>query len=215
MEEVIEKELKYQLDKEDYIKLNQYLEKKFVKRDYIIQTNYYIDTGDFTLNKNNITARIRNILDKKYEFTIKVPKSNNNNIKHASIKKEVSVEIDKVEAEKLLQNGIWHKDIIDILNKYIDFPICYSDFRIIGSLKTERVLYDIKGFNEFLSIDKSIYLNIQDYEVEWETTELDKYNEFLLNIFHAAGVSYLKNKSSKNARFIMRLNEIMQEYIKE
>jgi len=213
--EVIEQELKYKLNKEDYFKLQQYLDNNCIKYKSVIQTNYYIDNGDFILNKNNITARIRNILGEKYEFTLKIPQSNNNDIKHAAIKKEVSVEIDKIATEKLLENGIWDKELIDILYKNIDLPIYYSKFRVIGSLKTERALYNVKDFNEFLNIDKSTYLDIEDYEVEWETTELDKYNEVLLNIFHAAGVNYLKNKSSKNSRFIKRLNEIIHKHIKE
>ncbi len=200
--EAIEKELKYQISKTDYFKLMEYLDNNCIKCSSITQTNYYIDDFDFTLNKNNITARIRKKLDEKYEFTLKMPVINNCVVKSAAIKKEITTELNNEIANNLINNGIWNKKFIDILHKNIKFPIEFSNLKVIGCLTTERIFYKVKNISELISIDKSTYFDIEDFEVEWETNQLDKCNDILLNIFYNIGINYYKNNSSKNDRFI-------------
>jgi len=113
--EAIEKELKYQINKTDYFKLMQYLDNNCIKCNSIIQTNYYIDDFNFTLNENNITARIRKKSDEKYEFTLKIPINNISSLKSAAIKKEITIELNNKIANNLIDNGIWNKKSIDIL----------------------------------------------------------------------------------------------------
>jgi len=67
----------------------------------------------------------------------------------------------------------------------------------------------VKNISELLSIDKSTYFDIEDFEVEWETNELDKCNDILLNVFNNIDINYIKSNSSKNTRFIKRLNAVI------
>jgi len=207
--EAIEKELKYQINKTDYFKLMQYLDNNCIKCNSIIQTNYYIDDFNFTLNKNNITARIRKKSDEKYEFTLKIPINNISSLKSAAIKKEITIELNNKIANNLIDNGIWNKKSIDILYSNIKFPVEFNKLKVIGSLTTERIFYKVKNISELLSIDKSTYFDIEDFEVEWETNELDKCNDILLNVFNNIDVNYIQSNSSKNTRFIKRLNEVI------
>lgn len=202
----IEKEIKYQLLREDFYKFRSFLDdNKYTKIRTVKQVNYYIDTEDLIFKNKHITARIRKIIDSvknKYEFTIKAPCDDvyKQNIK---INNEFSISLNQNIAEDIINKGELKQYIYlfgDVLTEYKN-EIDLEKVRIIGQLETERVLYSIAPGYDPINIDTSYYLGEYDYEVEWETDNIDEAKKLLIAIFNDIGINTIDNDMSKNVRF--------------
>ena len=67
----IEIEYKVMVDKQDFIKLEEFLDNHYKYKTYI-QTNYYYDTDNLDVKNNGLSLRIRHIEnDNKYISTLK------------------------------------------------------------------------------------------------------------------------------------------------
>lgn len=160
----------------------------------VIQINYYYDTEDFSLDKNNITFRIRQ-KDEKLSMEIKCPIEKNGLLR---VKNEIIYTIDRV------------PNCIDLgksdLFNYLDGT---CNIMLIGSLITERTSYAVKKGIK-VDIDKSYYFGNVDYELEIEFEEnLQKEALKLLEELTLNG----KNvpDGGKRDRFINKLRQ-MHEY---
>ena len=108
-----------------------------------IQTNYYFDTEDFSMNKNGITCRIR---AKKGEYTACIKHHNFNN-KECSIEENIAEEL-KFKPEIFESLGLMYQ----------------------GLLISERhILYQDNICK--MTIDFNVFLGIKDYELEVEYLE--------------------------------------------
>ena len=116
------------------------------------QTNYYIDTEQFDLRSHKSALRIR-VKDDYYEMTLKVP------------------------AEVGLMEYNFETHVIPELNKELvanDLPLEITEQlnkMILGALTTSRLEKEVQG--NLLVLDKSDYLNYQDYELEYEVEDYD------------------------------------------
>lgn len=201
----VEKELKYQISRTDFEKFKEFLKKnKFKKISSLTQINYYIDTEDLLLRDRDITVRIRKIIEplNKYELTLKIPLEKNV-ISNVKIKNEITLDLDKEVAENIIHNG-------SLLNYYYLFKskfniltneTCIERLKIIGSLKTIRELYLINENYEPINIDMNLYLDKQDYEIEWETDRICEVEKILMNYMEKLDISVNTNTLSKNCRF--------------
>ena len=108
-----------------------------------IQTNYYFDTDDLSMNKKGITCRIRGE-NGKFVATIK-----NHNRKHP----DCSIEDD------LVENKEFDRKIFDTLG-----------LRYQGELVTRRVMIHKDSDCEIV-IDKNTYGGVTDFELEIEYCE--------------------------------------------
>lgn len=68
---MLERELKYQINESDFMKLTKYFIKNYKKVDEYKQINYYFDTKDFELKKQEISCRVRKLDNARYEYTVK------------------------------------------------------------------------------------------------------------------------------------------------
>ncbi|NKT61394.1 CYTH domain-containing protein [Rhodococcus hoagii] len=123
------------------------------------QTNYYIDTEQFDLRSHKSALRIR-VKDDYYEMTLKVPAEVG--LMEYNFETHVIPELNK----ELVANDL-PLEITEQLNKMMLTLIscdswCFDYF----TFKKE-----VQG--NLLVLDKSDYLNYQDYELEYEVEDYD------------------------------------------
>lgn len=199
--ETIERELKYQIDSAGYAKMLKYLNKNCTRIKTIIQKNYYIDDENFIFNKLGITARIREKNNGNVKFTLKIPEKQGDISEHRSVKKEISIDL-QIPKHHHIDDKIIDSRILSLLSESLNISFNQSKLSIIGTLETERILYKINGVEDPIIIDRSSYFQAEDYEIEWETSDLERNNEILMDIFNKAGIEYLKSTKSKSKRFV-------------
>ncbi len=151
MYEELEIEFKSLLSKEEFDTL---IEKFSLQDKFFKQYNYYFDTDDEYILKNDSAFRIR-LKNGNYKLTYKSKKTKNSVI-------EKSIDLDFDRAMFYLENG-YSDELIDA-----DLPELFH----CNTLMTERVSFMIDGGEIF--IDKNFYSNIVDYEVEFECNDEKK-----------------------------------------
>jgi len=124
------------------------------------QTNYYIDTEQFDLRSHKSALRIR-VKDDYYEMTLKVPAEVG--LMEYNFETHVIPELNK----ELAANDL-PLEITEQLNK---MNVDVNQLVILGALTTSRLEKAIQG--NLLVLDKSDYLNYQDYELEYEVEDYD------------------------------------------
>jgi uncharacterized protein YjbK len=159
MSETIEIEFKNLLTKVEYEKL---LKSFRVKDEQIIsQTNHYFDTPNFTLKELGSALRTRGKKD-QYEMTLKQP---------ADVGLlETTQTLSENEFLASINNGILPKGIVQ--ERLEQLNISLTDLEYFGSLTTKRAEFPYK--EGLLVLDHSLYLNTEDYEVEYEVVDFQR-----------------------------------------
>ena len=190
MQSNIEIEAKVLLSEEEYDAIVKYLHLERYKK--IEQTNHYVDTIDRVLKKNDIALRIRENQD--FVLTLKTPLSEGLLEKNQSINWR---EYSDLEDKGIFPQG----DIKNFLE------ICCFDTRalkVLASLKTIRIELELD--DGLLCLDKNIYGKngeIIDYELEVESTSMEKAEETASKILKEVGITKFKfNTHSKQSRAI-------------
>ncbi len=124
------------------------------------QTNYYIDTEQFDLRSHKSALRIR-VKDDYYEMTLKIPAEVG--LMEYNFETHVIPELNK----ELVANDL-PLEITEQLNK---MNVDVNQLVILGALTTSRLEKEVQG--NLLVLDKSDYLNYQDYELEYEVEDYD------------------------------------------
>lgn len=171
MSQQIEIEYKNLLSKEEYELLLDYfkVEKSQIKK----QINHYFDSAGFALKNLRSALRIREKGD-KYELTLKQP---------AEVGLlETNQVLTAEEAKLLLRNGSLPNG--PVKSALLIAGVDVDALEFFGTLTTNRVELEYKG--GLLVFDHSQYLNVEDFELEYEVTqpELGKANfqQLLLNM---------------------------------
>ncbi len=153
MSQNIEIEFKNMLTKMEYEKILKELQidKKLIFK----QENHYFDTPDFALKEQGSALRIRKKA-KSYELTLKQPATVGLLETNQLISEEEA--INAIQSNKLPAGKI---------KAYIEEAgISFAELEYFGSLETKRVEFDYQ--NGLLVLDHSLYLNNEDYELEYE-----------------------------------------------
>lgn len=129
-------------------------------KDFFKQINHYFDTPLFTLKNNKQALRIRE-KNKLYEMTLKQP---------ASIGLlETNELISKQQCEHMLTTGeIPDGKIKSLVQSQLNEQEMVAYF---GSLTTIRAETDY--MNGLIVLDNSSYLNTEDYELEYEVSNIE------------------------------------------
>ena len=135
----LEKKLLLTEDEYDYLMEHLGYESPLIQKPITTQINYYFDTDDFSMNRQNTTCRIR-LKDGKYRATMK---------KHSSSADQ------STEIEMDIYNGLDS-------NAFIDMGL-----KLQGELITKRCVV-FKDANCEAVLDKNEYLGHTDYELEIE-----------------------------------------------
>ena len=179
----IEIEYKVMVDKQDFIKLEEFLDSHYKYKTYI-QTNYYYDTDNLEVKNNGLSLRIRHIENEnKYISTLK-EKQNDARIEYEDVINCNDINVLNDESKGLLkQKGINVENI-----------------KQVAYLKTIRKEYEYH--DSLLCLDYNIYYNKEDYEIECECDNMKKAKTLIVALLHKHNISYQESKYSKVARAI-------------
>lgn len=131
------------------------------KDDFFTQQNHYFDTDEFSLKALGSALRVRE-LPGEYELTLKKP---------ANIGLlEINQTINEQTAFKLLNETVFPDG--DVLDELQSMNINIDNLEYFGSLTTDRVEIEYK--NGLLVFDHSFYLGVEDFEIEYETSDWEK-----------------------------------------
>ena len=178
----LEIEFKAELSKRDYDKLIS----KFSSTKIYSQTNYYIDSDDLVIRNKKCGLRIRE-KEGDFEMTLKVPQS------------EGKLEINQQITDKMLNCFVFPDGEI---KEYLcdQFNIKIESLHILGSLETKRL--DLKYETSLVSIDKSTYNGIIDYEIEAEDSSMKLAKKNLLQFLKENGIVYKQSVGTKLKKFL-------------
>lgn len=164
----LEIEFKTLINKQEYSRILAH----FNHAKCINQTNYYYQST--TISNKKVAARIRQI-DQSFELTFK--------IKQEKGKLEVNFEVPS--------NSIEHFERPDVKQFLLDHNFSYIWY-YIGELHTKR--YSVQEEFGELCIDHNVYLNQEDYELEYEVK-----NEYM-NLAYRRFSEILNQFSIKNIK---------------
>lgn len=154
-------------------KYNELLKKLNPNNDVLIQTNHYFDDKNSSIQKDKKVLRIRQ-KGNQYKLT-KKSKSGEGNI-------ENHIYLTEDEAKNMLKNGFDASIIGE--NTYVNK---------ISELTTYRTKLPYKS--GFVFLDKSLYLNKVDYELEFEAENKEKGEIEFKEILDEFGIVFKKSYS--------------------
>ena len=184
----VEQELKLSLDEREY---NILLEQAHAEPQ--LQTNFYFSYRNMP---REVMVRIR---QKGNVYTL-CYKRNMTQIEGVAVSDERECELDPLYADTMLKRGISKVELKRILDVDVD-----DDLDLVGSLDTYRVKFQLVDWT--LELDKNIYLNSVDYELECEhkdVVQLDKLKNYL---YYAFGV-VIRPSQPKVRRFMRTLENL-------
>ncbi|MBU8906906.1 CYTH domain-containing protein [Desertibacillus haloalkaliphilus] len=124
--------------------------------DFKQQINHYFDTADFSLKRHQAALRIREKHGQAI-LTLKQP--------HSVGLLETHQQLEHSEAIHAIETGqLPDGEVVKQIND--SFPINLNDLSCLGTLTTDRA--ELPYADGLLVIDKSTYLCITDYEIEYE-----------------------------------------------
>lgn len=183
--ENVEIEYKMLLKEDEYQNVLQFIleRNRFEK---INQTNYYFDTKDFKLSKKKHALRIRDTFDGKYEICLKIKRDR-----------------DVLENNYMVDESVFHKILEDpnIINEYTN-----TEYDLILVGKLDNLRYEYKMGLNLVCLDHSKYLDVEDYEIEFEAYDYDQEDIFRAFLYKF-GIEYHKNEVSK-------IQRCFKEYLK-
>jgi uncharacterized protein YjbK len=157
MAQEIEIEFKNMLTKEQYEQL--LVTFAINKADIKHQVNHYFDTPDWHLKNLSSGLRVRIVDHQHYECTLKQKTSTHTHLETTDI-------LSKAQAHTILQTNF--SDAPSVRQQLVQLEIPLEALNLFGSLATNRVELNYKGGT--LVFDHSHYVDTDDYEVEYETT---------------------------------------------
>ena len=186
----VEIEIKSKLTKQDYNKLVN----AFLKQKPYTQINYYFDTKDREISKRNCGLRIRD-KNGKFELTLKIPNTEG--------KLEINQQISDKVAKSMLKNKSFEDgEIKTCLESFLGIKT--STISNLGKLTTERI--DLRYKTGLISIDKSTYNGITEYEIEIEDDSEANAEKHLKEFLSEFGIEYKKSPDTKLKRFLDSLD---------
>ncbi|MEW4192347.1 CYTH domain-containing protein [Bacillus altitudinis] len=155
MAQEIEIELKQLLMKEEFEQLKEYFQLK--DEDFHTQTNYYFDTPQFDIKSKFAALRMRE-KGGQWVLTLKEPHEIGLLETHQTIDPPASLE---------------HFHLLEgeVADRLVHLHIQKDQIVYFGSLETSRAEKMIK--EGLIVLDHSRYLTVEDYELEFEVSDLD------------------------------------------
>jgi uncharacterized protein YjbK len=157
--------------------------------DSTIQENHYFDTATFALKAKGSALRIRE-KNGQYVVTLKQPAEVGLLESHQIISKE--------QAQSIIAGEFFiNEDISDLIKQMGVMP---EELTYFGSLRTKRIEVIYK--NGTLVLDHSFYLDMEDYELEYEVSDPTQGHEDFLELLTKFNIP-LRNTNNKIQRFYL------------
>ena len=156
---VKEFESRIMLTESEYFEIVSHFMRLHPNKQFLKNTNIYLDTDDLYLRKNHITFRIRIINDIKCELTIKIKGSNGDD--------EINDALNLKEVDMILKGHICPDG--SVKNFLSTLPYSFDSYKEITTLNNLRL--EIEESDHLLVIDKNIYGGITDYNLEIEAKD--------------------------------------------
>jgi uncharacterized protein YjbK len=183
----IEIEAKTLISEDDYHKFIKKL--SLENKDFVTQTNHYLETPNNHLLKHGISLRVRDL--KGCTLTCKIPLAEGLLEKNQSISKD--------EFKSFKKDGHFPDGDISLFLESIGVDL--TKLKIVASLETKRYELDYLGCK--LAVDENIYghnRSIIDYELEMEGSSIDNANNSLVAFCKDVGIKYELSQRSKQKR---------------
>lgn len=177
----LEQELKLKLDAREYGILS-----ALTTAQPQLQTNYYFTSLHLP---KDVMVRIR----QKGEVFLLCCKRRLQQNSGVSVCYEQECEISADFADSLIRRGIMQNEINDMLKT--DF---YEVLSCEGKMDTYRTTFDYEGWH--LELDKNVYLDITDYELECENENMQELYKLKNYLVYQFGI-VIKDSCSKSQRF--------------
>ena len=186
-----EKEIEFKnlLTKEEFDLLVAYFNLK--PSDFTLQTNYYFDTADHYFKKQKIGFRLR-VLPDSNELTLKIPLK-------PHVMEEKTELITNEERDAIIQHLNFPS--LPFLEKWPD----RGSLKCIGSMETLRTKIELENGNLFL--DHSFYSQMEDFEVEYESTDVENGKKFFLHFLKKHNIP-IRHTDKKIARLMKHINTL-------
>ncbi|MCY7210645.1 CYTH domain-containing protein [Streptococcus sp. IsoGale021] len=155
------------------------------------QTNYYIDTADFSIRDAKMALRVR-AFENRAELTLKIPQQVGNMEYNQSLTLE--------ECHTLINTCVLPEGEIRILLTHA--AINLDELKVLGSLTTIR--YEKETTIGLMALDENHYFDKTDYELELEATDAEMGKEQFDYFLQAHHIHY-KYAKPKVARFAQNL----------
>ncbi|GMB08930.1 uncharacterized protein YjbK [Thermolongibacillus altinsuensis] len=192
MNQEVEIEFKNLLTKEEFLRLKEALQ--INENEFNKQENHYFDTSDFQLKQKGSALRLR-IKKETYTLTLKQP--------HAEGLLETHEFLSKEQAQRLL-NG----ETIPfgkIAEQLTNLGIVPSSVQYFGTLITKRAERSYEG--GLIVLDHSHYLNVDDYEMEYEATNRSEGEKIFQSLLEKFQIPKRETKN-KIERFYLKKYEV-------
>lgn len=161
----IEIEFKQRLDLQSYERLMEHY--KHDRSPVFHQINHYFETDGFMLKSYGSALRIRE-KDGQMTLTLKQPYNKGLLETHQPVNEDTFFAIKQ---SGKLPNGEVYRQLLSLI-KSTDVP----ELTYLGSLSTDRS--EVQLNEGLLVLDRSMYFDITDYELEFESTDYDKGRRF-------------------------------------
>ena len=152
-------ESRIMLTESEYFEIVSHYMRLHPNKQFLKNTNIYLDTDDLYLRKNHVTFRIRIINDIKCELTIKIKGLNGDS--------EINDNINMKEAYMILKEHIYPDG--NVKNYLLSLPYTFDTYKEITTLYNVRL--EIEESDHLLVIDKNTYSSITDYNLEIEAQD--------------------------------------------
>ena len=156
---VKEFESRIMLTEGEYFEIVSHFMRLHPNKQFLKNTNIYLDTDDLYLRKNHITFRIRIINDYKCELTIKIKGSNGDD--------EINDDLSLKDVSMILSDFYFPSG--NVKDYLLTLPYTLDSYKEIARLNNIRL--EIEEDDHLLVIDKNIYNGITDYNLEIEVKD--------------------------------------------
>lgn len=181
----IEIEFKNLITRDEFIALMNFL--KLKSEDFIKQENHYFDTPDFLLKEKGSALRIRQ-KNGSFELTLKQP--------HPDGLLETNEDLTESQAAKMIRTG---KIPVELIKQSIEeLGIKTDNVQYFGTLTTKRAEKEYK--NGLAVLDHSLYLEKEDFELEFEVDNRDEGESIFVNLLQQLNIP-VRNTENKIKRF--------------
>lgn len=149
----------------------------------IKQQNYYLDTSDFALRAKNIALRIRNVENSDIVLTLKVPQ-----------------EIGILEVEQLITPNEFNlflttNNIAHINGEVKDYlSTLRLDTNLLLFMQFTTYRYEVNNSDGVFMLDKTVFENCTDYELELEVLDYNSGLIFFKNFLSNHNIDYKEAK---------------------